>query len=280
MTYVRPGSALAGPGRLLSGRLVTREVPLRLPRWPAGLDGVRAAVVADLHAGCPGVPLLGVRAVVERVAAAAPDLVLLLGDYLADVPGGSHLDPYAVADALAPLVDVAPHAAVLGNHDWYAGGHRVTAALERAGITVLADAALPVAVRGRAVWLAGIDDLWEGRPSVSAALADVPAAAPVLLLSHNPDGVLAAPDRVALTVSGHTHGGQVAFGRHPLYRISPFTGNRFVRGAYDVDGRPLYVSPGIGTSTVPWRLGVPPEVTVLALHSTGQSAKPGVGTRR
>lgn len=286
MTHVRPGSAKVGPGCLLSGiaavgiaaalaggwvlprTLSTREVPLRLPRWPADLDGLRVAVVADLHAGCPGVPLRQVRAVVDRVEAAGPDVVLMLGDYLADVRGGSHLDPYEVADALSPLVDVAPHAAVLGNHDWYAGGHRVRRAMERAGFCVLEESAVPVAVRGRVLWLAGVGDLWERTPSVPEALASVPADAPTMLLSHNPDCVLAAPDRVALTVSGHTHAGQISLAGHPLYRISPLTGNRFVRGSYDVDGRSLYVSPGIGTSLVPWRLGVRPEVTILALHST------------
>lgn len=295
MSRRRPGFATAGPGRLLlwagiaattvlavvaaeavlePRRLITREVALRLPRWPATFDGLRVAVVADLHVGSPGVPLARVAEVVRRVRAARPELVLLLGDYLADVRHGPNIDPGAVAGALAPLLDVAPHAAVLGNHDWYAGGYRVRAAFEDAGFTVLEESSCVVDVRGRPLYLAGVADLWERRPDVAAALADVPDTAPVLLLSHNPDCVLDAPPRIALTVSGHTHAGQVAPFRRPLYTISPTTGNRFVRGRYDVPAggpagdlavRPLYVSPGVGTSTLPWRVGVVPEITVLRL---------------
>lgn len=226
---------------------------------------MRVAVVADLHAGSPGVPLAKVGEVVDRVAAARPELVLLIGDYLADVYGGQSLDPYAVAAALAPVTRIAPHAAVLGNHDWYAGGHRVRAALEHAGITVLEEQSTSVRLRGHRVWLAGVGDLWERRPDVEAALAGVPEQAPTMLLAHNPDCILDVPAWVALTVSGHTHGGQVAPWGHPLHQVSPFTGNLFLRGRYDHLGRPVYVSPGIGTSTLSWRVGVVPEVTVLRL---------------
>lgn len=314
MTDVRPGSAPPGPGRTLLGhrprwagltvagvvaglvlearlfeprRLRTREVTLAPPRWPQALDGVRVAVVSDLHAGSPGVDLAQVGRIAARITRLRPDLVLLLGDYFADVRGGQHLDPYAVADALAPIVEVAPHAAVLGNHDWYAGGHRVRAALERARFTVLEESATTVRLRGRDVWLAGVGDLWERRPDVAAALAGVPEDGPTLLLSHNPDCVLDVPPWVALTVAGHTHAGQVSFFGRPFYEISPFTGNRFVHGAYDVpvagpvtgpdagspdQVRPLYVCPGIGTSLLPWRLGVVPELTVLELRAGASAA--------
>jgi uncharacterized protein len=146
----------------------------------------------------------------------------------------------------------------------------VRAALERSGFTVLEESATRVTVRGQDVWLAGVGDLWERRPDVAAALAGVPAEAPTLLLSHNPDCVLDVPPWVALTVAGHTHAGQISLFGRPCYEISPFTGNAFVRGRYDVslaEGgvRPLYVCPGIGTSLVPWRLGVVPELTVLRL---------------
>ncbi len=302
MTSVRPGSASAGPGRafsrsrqwwpplalagligglVLEGRVLeprrlrTREVGIDLPHWPGGLDGLRVAVVSDLHAGSPGVDLARVRRMTERMAELRPDLVLLLGDYFADVRGGAHLDPYDVADALAPIVAMAPHAAVLGNHDWYAGGHRVRTALQRAGFTVLEESAARVTVRGQDLWLAGVGDLWERHPDVSAALAGVPAGSPTLVLSHNPDCVLDVPLWVALTVAGHTHAGQISLFGRPVYEISPFTGNAFVRGRYDVPDaadpgpaagvRPLYVCPGIGTSLVPWRLGVVPELTVLRL---------------
>lgn len=261
---------VAVEARLLQPRrLVTRETELVLPRWPDRFDGLRVALVADVHVGSPGVPPRALPRLVRAVAAAGPDIILLLGDYLADVRGGAHIDPGEVARGLAPLTAVAPLAAVLGNHDWYAGGYRVGAALRKEGVTVLEDAALPVRVRGHDLWLAGVGDLWERAPDVPAALRDVPESAPVIMLAHNPDCVLDVPPRVSLTVAGHTHAGQIAPLGRPLYSVSPFTRNRFVRGFYETGGSPLYVSPGIGTSLLPIRFGVVPEITILRLRSPG-----------
>ena len=243
-------------------RLRVPEVPLTLPGWPAELDGLRVAVVGDLHAGCPWVDLARVRAVVARVVAARPDLVLLLGDHLADVVAGSHLEPEPVAEALAGLTAAGPVVGVLGNHDWYAGGGRVRRALEAYGLPVLEESAVPV-LDGR-LWIAGVGDLWERSPDVRAALADVPAGAPVVLLTHNPDVVVDVPASVPLVLAGHTHGGQVrVFGRG-VHKVSERTANRWSHGFYPADR--LYVTAGIGSSTLPLRT-VPPEVPVLVLSS-------------
>ncbi len=244
-------------------RLVVPEVPLQVPGWPPALDGLRVAVVADVHAGAPWVGLDRVAALVQRVADARPDLVLLLGDWVADVHLGSRLDPEDVARAVAPLRDVAPVAGVLGNHDWATPelGERVRAALDAAGLPVLEESAVPV-LDGR-LWVAGVGDLWTRTPDVAAALAAVPAGAPTVLLTHNPDVVLDVPPQVALVVAGHTHGGQLAVRGRPLHRISRRHGNRWRCGWYPADR--LYVSAGIGSSTLPLRT-VTPEVPVLVLR--------------
>lgn len=243
-------------------RLRVPDVPLVLPGWPGALDGLRVAVVGDLHAGCPWVDLARVHDVVDRVVAARPDLVVLLGDHLADVVGGRHLEIEAVADALAGLTEAAPVLGVLGNHDWYAGGERVRRALETAGLPVLEESAAPV-LDGR-LWVAGVGDLWERTPSVPEALAGVPDGAPVVLLTHNPDVVVDVPDHVALVVAGHTHAGQVRVLGRGVRRVSERSGNRWSHGWYAGDR--LYVTPGIGSSTLPLRTVVP-EVPVLVLAS-------------
>ncbi len=239
-------------------RLRVHDVPLALPGWPAALDGLRVAVVGDLHAGSPWVDLARVRRVVAQVNAAAPDLVLLLGDHLADVLGGTQLEPEPVADALAGLT--APTAGVLGNHDWYAGGHRVRRALEAAGLPVLEESAMPV-LDGR-LWIAGVGDLWERTPDVAAALEGVPEGAPTILLTHNPDCVVDVPAHVPLVLAGHTHGGQFRVLGRGVHTISERSANRWSHGFYPGDR--LYVTPGIGTSTAPLRT-VTPEVPVLVL---------------
>jgi predicted MPP superfamily phosphohydrolase len=194
---------------------------------------------------------------------AKPDLVLLLGDHVADVTFGHHLEPGPVARELAGVLRAGvPALGVLGNHDWYAGGWRMRAALEEAGLPVLEDSAVPVL--DDRLWVAGVADLWERTPSVPAALAHVPPGAPVLLMTHNPDVVADVPRSVQLVVAGHTHGGQVALRGRPFHSVSERTGNRFTTGRWYPEDR-LYVTAGIGSSLVPLR-SVTPEVPVLVLR--------------
>jgi predicted MPP superfamily phosphohydrolase len=115
------------------------------------------------------------------------------------------------------------------------------------------------------VAVAGVDDLSTGRPDVAAALAGIAPGQPVLLLMHEPDGFAAVPRSVALTLAGHTHGGQV---RLPLVgALLTNTRLGYVRGRYVVGGRTLIVSSGVGTSVLPIRLGVRPEIVVVTLHA-------------
>ncbi len=236
------------------------DVPLAVPGWPQALDGLRVAVVADVHAGAPWVGLGRVREIVARVVDAGPDLVLLLGDHLADVHLGRRLDPAPGADARAGLTEAAPVVGVLGNHDWGVDGEAVRRAFDAAGLPVLEESAVPV-LDGR-LWVAGVGDLWMRTPSVRTALAGVPAGAPTVLLTHNPDVVTDVPRTVPLVLAGHTHGGQLAVLGRPVHRISRRHGNRWRTGWYPHDR--LYVSPGIGTSTLPLR-SVTPEVPVLVV---------------
>jgi predicted MPP superfamily phosphohydrolase len=257
------GGALLNAAVLAPRRFRLYDLPLTVPGWPPALDGLRIAVVGDVHAGSPWVDLERVETVVDAVVAAAPDLVLLLGDHLADVTFGKHVEPAPVAQALAGLLRAGvPVVGVLGNHDWYAGGWKVRAALESAGLPVLEESAVPV-LDGR-LWVAGVGDLWERTPSVATALAHVPADAPVLLMTHNPDVIADVPASVCLTVAGHTHGGQVAVRGRPLHHVSERTANRWTRGWY-ADER-LFITAGVGSSLIPLR-SVTPEVPVLVLRS-------------
>jgi predicted MPP superfamily phosphohydrolase len=242
-------------------RLRVHDVPLAVPDWPADLDGLRVAVVGDVHAGSPWFGLDRVRSIVQRVADARPDLVLLLGDYMVDVTFGVHHDPRDVAAALAGLKDVAPVVGVLGNHDWDADGVRVRRAFEQAGLPMLEEEA--VAVLDGRLWIAGVGDLWRRKPSVPKALAAVPADATVLLLTHNPDVVVKVPASVPLVLAGHTHGGQVRLFGKVLHTISKRSGNRWSHGWYAQDR--LFVTAGLGTSKWPIR-NVTPEVPVLVLR--------------
>jgi predicted MPP superfamily phosphohydrolase len=243
-----------------------RERELRLPRWPEELDGLRVALVSDLHTGAPHVDERRIERLVARVNERAPDLTLLLGDFVdRKVRGGTDVSPEAVAERLGRLRARLGVLAVLGNHDWQRDGERIAGALRAAGIPVLEDEAFDIGP----LHVAGLADARTRRPDVRVALRDVPAGAPVLLLSHDPDMFPTVPDRVALTVSGHTHGGQVAV---PILRrrvIPSRFGERYARGHIVEDDRHLYVTAGFGTSGWPVRLLAPPEVVILELRPGG-----------
>ena len=249
-------------------RLRVREVSLRLPLWPPRLDGLRVALVADLHAGGPHVRERDLRRVVARVNAARPDLVALLGDYVdPSVALGRRIAPARVAAELAELRAPLGVVAVLGNHDWEHEGARVPRALGDAGIVVLEDEAVRLGEGAPGVWLTGLADARFRSPDVRRALASVPDDAVVLLLAHDPDLFPLVPDRVALTLAGHTHGGQIDVPGLRARAIPSRFGTRYAGGHVEEGGRHLYVSRGIGESGVPIRFLAPPEVVILSLSA-------------
>jgi predicted MPP superfamily phosphohydrolase len=253
--------------------LAVRHVEVVSPRWN-GPD-LRIGLISDTHAGAPHVDARRVARVVARMNAEAPDIVVLIGDYA----GGhepaaarspeereavlSGLPPFAALDAPLGVVGV------LGNHDWWFDGPGVERALEAAGVTMLENAAVRVDREGGAFWVAGLADVVSERvrPSYEDALAAVPEGEPVIVLSHWPDPFAAAPDGPAITLSGHSHCGQVnlpVLGRP----ILPSAGSqRWPCGLYDDAGRKLLVTGGVGVSMMPVRFGAPPEIVILTLRS-------------
>lgn len=269
----RPGGTQ--PGACDARRVRYPESDLALPHWPARLDGLRVAVVADLHAGGPRVGSKRIDAIVEEVNARHVDLVALVGDYVdPEVIGGRRVDPAQVARRLARLK--APAVAVLGNHDWYHEGSTVGRVLRHAGIAVLENDAVALSVRNARLHVAGVADSREGDPRVGAALAGVPEGEPVLLLTHDPDVFPYVPARVSLTLAGHLHGGQVDLPLLRRWAMPTRHGNRFKAGHVVEGGRHLLVSRGIGEATVPVRFRAPAEVPILTLHEEG--SPPVAGT--
>jgi uncharacterized protein len=247
-----------------------RHRTIRPPLWPRALDGLTVAVVSDLHTGAPHVNLDRLRRIVADLNAENPDLIALLGDY-ADpkVALGTRYEPADVAGALGDLRARFGRFAVLGNHDWAAHGGAMPRALRAAGITVLENEAAQVEDAPAPLWIAGAADAMTRAPSLDDALAVVPADQTVLLLTHDPDLFPQVPDRVALTLAGHTHGAQIDL---PVVRdrVTPSQhGARYTKGHQVERGRHLFVSPGVGTSRFPIRFRARPEVTLLRLETPG-----------
>ncbi|MDE2181872.1 MAG: metallophosphoesterase [Alphaproteobacteria bacterium] len=247
-------------------RVVRRRIAL--PRSGAALNQLRIAVIADLHAGSPYIDRCKIETIVRLSNREKPDLVLLAGDFVSSDAFGRHqLSIERVAQLLKPLRARLGVYAVLGNHDRWSNALHIANVLERSGVTVLENRWVIVPDRGRNIYLAGIGDAATHGAKPKLALSGIPEGQPVLCLTHSPDVFPALPVACILTIAAHTHGGQVWL---PLLGrpIMPSRyGRRYAAGLIREKGKTLFVSTGIGTTGVPIRLGVPPEVTILDIKA-------------
>ena len=249
-------------------RLIVRHETIQMQQWPASLNNLKIAVLSDLHVGRSFIDNDKLRTIVQRTNELQPDLIVILGDYIA----GHRGTPNRVApENFAPLFKEfrAPLGvySVLGNHDWWYDGDRVRNALEANGIKVLDNEATKIDVRGTPLWLAGFADLWTRTPRIPETIAGIPEGDTIIALTHNPDIFPRLPQRIPLMLAGHTHGAQI---RLPL--IGPIVQPSRISAAYTSghvveNGHHLFVTTGIGTSIAPVRFGVPPEIVLLTLTS-------------
>lgn len=260
------GLLLAGWSVLIEpGRLVVRHAPFPTERWPQTHPPLRIAVLSDLHVGAPHIDLAKLREIVATTNAERPDVILLLGDYVIQgVLGGRYVPPESIAEALAGLRAPLGTVAVLGNHDWWDDGTKIAETLSDIGIRVLEnDAARLDLGAGHGLWIAGLADDTTRRPDIPRALARVEDDSPVLMLSHDPAPFGAMTDRPLLTLSGHTHGGQVYLPWVGALLSPGRASRRWAYGHIVENGRHLLVTGGIGTSILPIRFNMPPEILVL-----------------
>ncbi|WP_375462836.1 metallophosphoesterase [uncultured Methylobacterium sp.] len=262
--------------------VVTRYAPC-LPHWTPGLS-LRIAVLADFHVCEPFMPLDRVAEIVDATNALAPDLILMLGDY----PAAGRIAWRKVALSDFARVVSGLHAplgvhSILGNHDWWddaaaqsarGGTPEARRVLEAVGIPVMENDAVRLAKDGQPFWIAGLGDqqpfliLDDGRDDLPGTMDRITDDAPVILMAHEPDIFSDVPERVSLTLAGHTHGGQIR-----LFGVSPaLLHRRHAYGHYVEAGRHMIVSGGFGVSRVPVRLGVPPEIVLLDLGTPDRDA--------
>jgi predicted MPP superfamily phosphohydrolase len=259
--------------------LTVRHVTVESAQWRG--PPLRIGIISDTHVAAPHTDVRRVERLVARMNAQRPDVVMLLGDY-----AGGH-EPAAVrarpeqseilrgVDAFRALASPLGVHGVLGNHDSWYDDAAIAASLRRAGVSVLDNQAERIARPGGAFWIAGLADMESPRegPDVAGTLGQVGDAAPVIVLTHWPDPFLDVPDRVALTLAGHTHCGQVNlpfFGR--VVQASRMS-KRWGCGLYEENGRKLFVTSGVGVSILPVRFRAPPEIVVLTLKQPAGTAE-------
>lgn len=261
-------AALLLAGYIGSHRLVVRQVDAYVPELSSTFDGLRIAQLSDLHVGPHSS-----RRFLDRVARAtrdlAPDIIAVTGDLIDDRAEDVAVYARVFGDLEAPHgVFVIP-----GNHDVYAGWDAVESALRHHGLgTVLVNEAHIVRRGADEIAIVGTGDPaggWRGSsraaPDIDRALASVSASATVIAFAHNPALWPSLASRgVALTLSGHTHWGQLALPGLGWSLASPFL--EHAMGAHIRDDSLLYISPGTGYWGIPFRIGARPEVTLVTLR--------------
>lgn len=252
--------------------LEVRRVEVTSRGWSG--PPVRIGVISDTHTDGPHIGVARLQSIIARMNAERPDIVVLLGDFVAGHEGASDRsadERREIGEGLAAFGKLqAPLGvwSVLGNHDWWYDGAAVESGLVSSGVQVMENSRARIPREGGAFWIGGLADYESRRaqPSYTSTLSGVPDNEPVIVLSHWPDPFAAAPARVALTLAGHSHCGQVNLpivGR--LVHVSPGS-ERWPCGLYEDRGGWLYVSGGLGTSILPVRFGQPPEIAVLTLR--------------
>ncbi len=289
------GVSLLAYASFIEPMLLTRikRYALKPPKWTEGLN-LKIAVIADVHACRPWMTPERIAEIAQNTNALGADVIVLLGDYVAGtnwVTDWVHSSEWA--PALGKLQAPLGVHAILGNHDWWEdrtaqrdgqGPIIARQALEAAGVSVYENEVVRLEKDGKGFWLAGLGDQiallpgkkfgrkgWRGVDDLDGALNRVTSDEPVILLAHEPDIFPEVPDRVSLTLSGHTHGGQVRLlGWSPV--VPSRFGNRYAYGHIVEAERHLIVSGGLGFSILPVRFGVRPEILLLELGANGAIA--------
>lgn len=239
--------------------LSLEHIEIVLERLPKKMDGFRIIHLSDTHHS----PFTGLE-LIERAVKISnrlkPDLCVLTGDYV------SHESEYIapVAAALAKLKSKHGTFACLGNHDHWTDADLVTHLFRGEGITMLINEGLRLETRRGSFWIAGVDDHMVGKTDVPASLKGSFPDEMKLLLAHNPIIFReAARYGVDLTLSGHTHGGQIKL-RDDEKRLLPK--RKLKAGLHQRRNSQIYITRGIGTVVVPMRFRCPPEISLLELR--------------
>ena len=263
-------------------RLELKQWDVAHPSWPATMPALRIAVLTDIHAVEPWMPVARISHIVNTTNDLKADMIVLLGDFVAAIDPELRTGIVPIADWATVLGGLrAPLGvfAVLGNHDWSDDIAVVRGGLEQVGIPVLENKAIKIEKARRRFWLAGLGDQlarpfgWQddrGADNLPGTMRQVKGDHdPVILLVHEPDIFVKVPKRVTLTLAGHTHGGQV---RLPLIGrpiVPSAYGQRFAYGHIVEGGRNMIVSSGLGVTGIPMRFGVPPEIALVTVGAVG-----------
>lgn len=253
--------------------LLVRRVAIVSGNWRGA--PLTIAAIGDTHIGAPHMDAARMGRIVRRINALHPDLVVMLGGYVAGHAPEALRSPSQNQDILGAIATMAAVnsrygvVAVIGNHDSWYGRETITTALQNAGAAALWNRNIAIHRSGGEIVIAGLADEWTGDPNFDEALDGAPPGADAIVLSHNPDPFAHMPPGPALMLAAHTLCGQVTipFLGRPLLDIAH---KQFACGRVDRNGQTLYVTAGIGAGGAPLRFLNPPEITLVTIRGAGR----------
>ncbi len=263
------GGGAFGYGSLLERhRVEVERHEIKLALGEGAPAKLRALTMGDFHFD----PLYEAEYVAKCVTIAnslKPDVIFLTGDYVTGT--SNRINEFAgLLSKLSPRSGIY---ACLGNHDHWSNAGKIIGALEKAGVQTLINQHTRVKCAGGELVVAGLQSVWAGKPDWSQASRGLRKDERAVVLVHEPDFARALSEdrRIALQLSGHTHGGQVRVPFYGALRL-PTWGRLFQSGFYDLNALKLYVNRGIGTITFHVRFFCPPEIACFDITNTGATS--------
>jgi uncharacterized protein len=240
-----------------------KKVSLQLPHLSPAFDGYKIVQISDLHAD-RYFKLENLQTITQKINDLHPDLLVLTGDYVSK----GHVEEAvgAIATNFQKISTRDGILAVLGNHDYWTDAEAISRELTRYQIKLLKNQVFTINRGGTQLAIAGIDDLWSGKPDLDGLLTTLGDRPGGILLAHEPDfaDIAAATHKFDLQLSGHSHGNQV---RLPFAKaVLPYLAKKYPQGQYQVLDMIQYTNRGIGMVGLPLRFNCRPEITSFVLH--------------